>query len=66
MVNGNNIMLKIRVTNTETKAVYVHNRVPLEHVETLKMNSCLRIEVLGRSKGYDDDRRYKKDKERNN
>ncbi len=56
MANDNNIMLKIRVTNTETKAVYVHNKVPLEHVEMLKMNPCLKIEVLGRTKGYYNER----------
>ena len=52
MANDNNIVLKIRVTNTETKAVYVHNKVPLEHVEMLKMNPNLKIEVLGRFKGF--------------
>jgi hypothetical protein len=48
----NNILLKIKVTNLESKAIYTHHRVPLEHVETLKMNPNLKIEVLGRSKGF--------------
>ena len=46
-----NINLRIRVTNLETKAVYIHGKVPLEHVEMLRMNSNLRIEVLGQSRG---------------
>jgi hypothetical protein len=37
----------IRVTNSKTKAVYEHGRVPIEHVEMLKMNPCLKVEVLG-------------------
>jgi hypothetical protein len=37
----------IRVTNSETKAVYEHRRVPVEHVEMLKMNPVLKVEVLG-------------------
>ena len=47
-----NALLKIRVTNIKSKAIYVHHRVPLEHVEMLRMNPNLRIEVLGRSKGF--------------
>jgi len=46
-----NIFLKIKVTNADTKAVYVHHRVPLEHVEMLRLNPNLKIEVLGRSRG---------------
>jgi hypothetical protein len=46
-----NTHLKIRVTNLKSKAVYTHYRVPLEHVEMLKMNPNLKIEVLGQSKG---------------
>ena len=47
-----NTLLKIKVTNLESKAIYVHHRVPLDHVETLRMNPNLKIEILGRSKGY--------------
>ena len=50
-MNDKNINLRIRVTNNETKAVYIHGKVPLEHVEMLRMNSNLRIEVLGQSRG---------------
>ena len=56
---NNNILLKIKVTNIESKAVYTHHRVPLEHVEMLKMNPCLKIEVLGRTKGYYNERTQK-------
>jgi hypothetical protein len=51
MSEKNNILLKIKVTNLKSKAVYTHHRVPLEHVEMLRMNPNLRIEILGRSKG---------------
>ena len=53
----NNILLKVKVTNLETKAIYVHTKVPLEYVEMLKMNSNLKIEVLGQYRGY----RYEKE-----
>ena len=52
MSEKNNILLKIKVTNLKSKAVYTHHRVPLEHVEMLRMNPNLRIEILGRSKGF--------------
>ena len=51
MTELNNVNLKIRVTNLETKAIYVHNKVPLEHVEMLRMNPNLKIEVLGQARG---------------
>jgi len=50
-MSDKSINLRIRVTNSETKAVYIHGKVPLEHVEILRMNSNLRIEVLGQSRG---------------
>ena len=36
----------IRVTNAESKAVYEHKKVPMEHVEMLKMNPNLKVEIL--------------------
>jgi len=51
MNNVNSIFLKIRVTNLDSNAIYVHNKVPLEHVELLRMNPNLKIEVLGQSRG---------------
>ncbi len=39
-------MLKVRVTNMETGVVFEHNDVPREHVEMLKVNPHLKIEVL--------------------
>ena len=62
MTGSNNINLKIRVTNLESKAVYIHNKVPLEHVEMLRMNPNLKIEVLGQSRGarYDSKNRERR------
>jgi hypothetical protein len=51
MNENKNINLRIRVTNLDTKAVYLHGKVPLEHVEMLRMNKNLKIEVLGQSRG---------------
>jgi hypothetical protein len=51
MHNVDSIYLKIRVTNLDSNAIYVHNKVPLEHVELLKMNPNLKIEILGQSRG---------------
>ena len=53
----NNIFLKIKVVNSDTKAVYIHHRVPLEHVEMLRLNPNLKVEVLGRSRGARYDRK---------
>ena len=53
---NNNILLKIKVTNIESKAVYTHHRVPLEHVEMLKMNPNLKIEILGQFRGFKNER----------
>ena len=62
MTGSNNINLKIRVTNLESKAVYIHNKIPLEHVEMLRMNPNLKIEVLGQSRGtkYDGQNRERR------
>ena len=51
MNQNKNINLRIRVTNLDTKAVYLHGKVPLEHVEMLRMNNIIKIEVLGQSRG---------------
>ena len=51
MNQNKNINRRIRVTNLDTKAVYLHGKVPLEHVEMLRMNKNLKIEVLGQSRG---------------
>lgn len=51
MESAQSIFLKIEVTNSDTHAVYVHYGVPLDHVEMLRLNPNLKVEVLGRSKG---------------
>ncbi len=53
-----NVYLNIRVTNKDTNVSYEHKRVPLDHVETIKMNSNLEVEILGSSYGaYNNDRK---------
>lgn len=40
----------IRVTNIETREVYEHRSVPLDHVEWLLINENLKIEILESSR----------------
>ena len=51
MSRSREMKLKIRVTNLDTKAEFVHSNVPLDHVEMIRLNPNLRVEVLGRSRG---------------
>ncbi len=51
MSRNREMNLKIRVTNLDTKAEFVHSNVPLDHVEMIRLNPNLRVEVLGRSRG---------------
>ena len=51
MSRDNNILLKIKVTNLDTNAEFIHVKVPISHVESFKMNPNLKVEVLGRSRG---------------
>ena len=39
---------KIKVVNNISNAVYFHGKVPYEHVEMLKLNPNLKIDILGR------------------
>ena len=43
-----NVLLKIKVTNLDSNQEYIHSNVPLDHVEMIKMNPHLKVEVLGR------------------
>lgn len=45
------LVLKIKVTNLDTKQQFVHSNVPIDHVEMIRMNPNLRVEVLGRARG---------------
>ena len=45
------LVLKIKVTNLDTKQQFVHSNVPIDHVEMIRMNPNLRVEVLGRGRG---------------
>lgn len=51
------VSLRIKVTNLDTNAVYFHTKVPLDHVEIIKMNKRLKVEVLGQSRGTQYDRK---------
>lgn len=45
------VFLNIRVTNKDTKMIFEHSGVPIDHVENLRMNPNLRVEVIGRARG---------------
>ena len=53
------IYLNIKVTNLDTKMTYEHRRVPLDHVEMIKRNSNLKVEILGSSFGANRNERTK-------
>ena len=48
---SNNLFLKIKVTNLDSKQEYIHSNVPIDHVEMIRMNPNLKVEVIGRSRG---------------
>ena len=48
MFKDNNVLLKIRVINIETGADFIHAKVPVDHVEALRANKNLKVEVIGR------------------
>lgn len=45
-----NLLLKIKVTNLESKQEYIHSNVPIDHVEMIRMNPNLKVEVIGRNR----------------
>jgi hypothetical protein len=51
MPRNNEIFLKIKVTNTDTRSEHFHPKVPVDHVEMIRLNPKLRVEVIGRSRG---------------
>lgn len=53
------VYLNIKVTNKSTNVSYEHKRVPLDHVEMIKMNSNLEVEILGSSYGANNNERKK-------
>ena len=42
----NNIVCNIKVFNKKSRTVWEHRRVPINHVETLKMSPNLEVEVI--------------------
>ena len=51
-MNRHSFCYKVRVKNLTTSIVYLHNKIPFEHVEMLKLNPNLEIEILGRYREY--------------
>jgi len=45
-----NLFLKIKVTNLDSKQEYIHSNVPIDHVEIIRMNPNLKVEVIGRNR----------------
>jgi hypothetical protein len=45
-----NLFLKIKVTNLDSNQEYIHSNVPVDHVEMIRMNPNLRVEVIGRNR----------------
>jgi hypothetical protein len=63
-MNNNKFFCKIKVTNLNTKVVYIHAKVPYEHVEMLKLNPNLEVDILGqyRDGGYESRKTLSKDR----
>ena len=61
-MRNRNVYLNIKVTNKDTKASYEHRRVPLDHVEMIRMNSNLVVEILGSSYGANTNERKRESK----
>lgn len=51
-MNRHSFCYKVRVKNLTTSIVYLHNKIPFEHVEMLKLNPNLEIEILGKYREY--------------
>ena len=56
-MNKDNYFCKIKVTNLDTKVVYIHGKVPYEHVEVLKLNPNLEVDILGQHREGSDEER---------
>ncbi len=63
-MNKDNFFCNIKVTNLDTKAVYFHSKVPCEHVEMLKLNPNLEVDVLGHYGDSNDENRKTLQKDR--
>jgi hypothetical protein len=64
-MSKDNFFCKIKVTNLDTKAVYIHGKVPYEHVEMLKLNPNLEVDILGHYRDGGDEYRKTLQKDRN-
>lgn len=45
----NNKYATIKVTDTRDNRVYEHKNVPIDHVEMIRMNKSLKVEVISTS-----------------
>ena len=57
MNNINNNFCNIKVTNLDTKVVYIHDKVPCEHIEILKLNPNLEVDILDEHRDGKDENR---------
>ena len=57
-MNKNKFFYEIKVVNLDTDSVYFHSKVPCEHLEMLKLNPNLEIDILGhyREGGYENEK----------
>lgn len=45
-INKENMVYKIKVTTKDTRQVLIHDNVPFEHVEVMKVNPNLSVKIL--------------------
>ena len=64
-MNKYNFFCKIKVTNLDTKVVYIHGKVPYEHVEMLKLSPNLEVDILGHYRENTNEARKTLQKDRN-
>ena len=49
LVNNDDRYATIKVVDTRDNRVYEHKNVPIDHVEMIKMNKSLKVEVISTS-----------------
>lgn len=66
-MSKDNFFCKIKVTNLNTKIVYIHGKVPYEHVEMLKLSPNLEVDILGhyRENAHENRKTLQKDRDTN-
>lgn len=49
LVNNDDRYATIKVVDTRDNRVYEHKNVPIDHVEMIKMNKSLKVEIISTS-----------------